>query len=62
MCLIKNCNRSPARRGLCNACYQTFYKAIRAKKTTWAKLEKRGLALSSRVSPAAEAMKMIGGK
>jgi len=56
MCLIKNCNRIAARRGLCNACYQTFYKRIRAGETTWAKLEKRGLALGSRISPAAAAL------
>jgi len=56
MCLIKNCNREAARRGLCNACYQTLYKSVRSGATTWAKLEKRGLALATRVSPASVAL------
>jgi hypothetical protein len=39
-----NCNKRIARlRGCCTTCYGRHRSAVRAGKTTWAKLEKRGL-------------------
>jgi len=41
-CLGESCQREAVRRGLCNACYQVWYKLIQEKKATWEKLEAAG--------------------
>lgn len=47
-CILKNCSnhtkKSVLTRGLCMRCYQSARRAIQSKKTTWAELEKAGLA------------------
>lgn len=46
-CLIEGCNSKAKSRGLCVACYQTARQSVRTGKTTWADLEKVGLAKPS---------------
>ena len=40
--------RAPVRRGLCFRCYYRLWRAVRGGKSTWAKLEESGQALSAR--------------
>lgn len=44
-CLIPNCDRNTACRGLCTACYQTAKREIQLKRTTEQELMDRGLML-----------------
>lgn len=47
-CLNPSCQRSPAHRGLCLACYVTAGNFVRKGKTTWEKLVAEGKALEAR--------------
>ena len=44
-CLRPGCHRYRAVRGLCRPCYKAAERLAREGKITWAKLEKKGLAL-----------------
>lgn len=43
-CLMTGCSKTNiVACGLCSGCYQVAIRLVKAKKTTWDKLEKRGL-------------------
>ena len=49
ICLVRNCGREAASRGLCPRCLTAGRKAVKDGKTTWAKLEELGLAIPPKV-------------
>lgn len=44
-CLVTDCGRPAKSRGLCSRCVKVAYRLIQEGKTSWAELERRGLAL-----------------
>lgn len=47
LCIVHDCTDPAMSRGLCSTCYLSAYRAIAAGKTSWRKLENRGLAIPS---------------
>jgi hypothetical protein len=48
MCLIRDCDKPELSRGLCVTHYHRSRRKVRAKKTTWRELTRRGKALPER--------------
>lgn len=47
-CMVKACNGIPIVRGLCHQCYTRALRLVNMHKTTWAELERMGLARAPR--------------
>ena len=51
-CMVPGCVRpASAPRGLCNACYFTAVRMVRAGLTSWGALEQNGLAMTAKKGP-----------
>ena len=58
-CLVPDCDRTPAVRGMCDPCYMVARKAVADSKTTWETLEGMGVALPSSRAEASPMTKFL---
>jgi hypothetical protein len=47
-CMAPGCSRKERKRGLCDSCYQTFRRMVKAGLTTWEELVEAGYCLDKR--------------
>jgi len=58
-CKTRRCKRNAGRRGLCGACYMVLYRMAKTGKTTWARLEAKGIALPANPGPTSELRRSV---